>query len=1154
MRVVHKFISIILLSLFCLSFCSCSEAYHWQSSIDGNLYLWTKETKAFAWDGDIKGKFPNGKGTVQYYENGKKSNKEKLDLIFGAEEKQYILLGNTQNKYVGDFSKKGSVKTPDGIGVLIRPDGQVYAGNFSSGQLTKAFHFVNNNIQYYGEFKNNRYSGTGDYFRNGEIIYSGLWENGNQNGPGTEYQDKAEFSGVYKNGKREGDFEIKRNGTIRLVTFHEGIADLRNCKIYFNDGTMWIGALSANYEPEGYGQTMDSDGMVRFENRVKGELTGYQTFPFPDGSSYEGEVVNGKRSGYGIQTYSTGITYSGNWEEDRQSGYGELVIDDDWYYSGDWKNGLYDGYGSFYFPDFLYEGNWKSGKKDGYGTLTLSNLYYEGYWHNDELDGNGYISYQDGSYYEGNWKNNKRNGYGEYVWADGSSYYGNWEDDFPNGEGEINLANGDYYSGEVEYGYFSGDGVYIFANGDRYEGTFVENKKSGLGLYYFANGNSYEGEFQNNQPNGKGRFYFENGTFYEGNFENGKLKGEGSLYIPEENDYTIITSSFWSENLIPTTGSVLFANGDEFVGTLKNGMPTEDGSWTTREERLNNRSTAQKLREFYGTHQKTIEKVFSITEWVITGINAAATVAEFIPFPPVQAVAMVVDKACDVASCVISGTNIAIKTAVLNYDINEIKQTSGSAEEIAALKKQYAKDISGDVINITATVGLASIQAIRAGTKAKKAVEMYPKLAKVSKTVEGTGQLAKTAKSGKFADKLVRGTVSIAYGKAGAQLVKAYGDDAAKMLFKYGDKALYALTDAGETVLKIAERGGEKALKVVFDNGEDAIKILGKNIDNLDDVAGLIAKKGKAGVKLLETAGNSAADIAKQIAKHGDDYFEIAKKLGSRNIQKLTKITSEYGDDALETLLKVQRENPKKLTKAIQYIDAKGLDGIHDIKKWEGKIPDNVTSATIRLAKKRYKGAVKAATDAMLKLPALKLSTKEMDMIRKNPEYLYELVEKYTGKSFKDGYKEFFIRMSKQNKNQIVEIWNYSADARNVVKGAIRNGGGKHEWLMCENFCSFLTDTKWGKDGPYLANIIDQLATDTTSVIMSNGWTHLAECMATRGNARNPRSVIHNGIRQIMKESNNADELMLKLRNWIYDNFTQEAYDAFEEVLALCIN
>ena len=48
--------------------------------------------------------------------------------------------------------------------------------------------------------------------------------------------------------------------------------------------------------------------------------------------------------------------------------------------------------------------------------------------------------------------------------------------------------------------------------------------------------------------------------------------------------------------------------------------------------------------------------------------------------------------------------------------------------------------------------------------------------------------------------------------------------------------------------------------------------------NNLDDVAGLIAKKGKAGIKLLETAGNSAADIAKQIAKHGDDYFEIAKK------------------------------------------------------------------------------------------------------------------------------------------------------------------------------------------------------------------------------------------------------------------------------------
>ena len=1145
----------VLLSLcFCLQSYSNAESYHWQKADNIDAYVWTTETKAFDWNGDVKGEFAHGEGAVQYYNNGKKSEKIKLTLYFGADKKEYVKLGKSENLYIGDFKINGFIKTPNGKGVFVKPNGSIYAGNFSDGKIKEGYHFVNKELRYSGSFSENKYSGFGKYYRDGKVLYSGNWSNGKQNEDGTEYQDNGEFRGTYLDGKRNGLFQIERNGTIRVVKFLNNVPDLSDCKIYYNDGTMWIGALTQNYEPSGYGQTITSDGLINFENRTNGELIGEQKITFPDGSSYDGEVKNGKRNGYGIQVYSTGVTYYGNWEDDLQNGYGNLDIDDDWYYSGEWKNGLYDGEGYFSFPDFSYEGEWSAGKKNGFGTLTLANFQYEGNWENDAINGEGYISYTDGSYYEGSWKNNKRDGYGEYVWADGSSYYGQWVEDFPNGEGEINLSNGDFYTGEVECGYFSGAGTYIFANGDRYEGTFVENKKDGIGYYYFANGNSYKGEFKNNQPNGKGRFYFENGTFYDGEFENGKLKGTGSLFIPEENDYTIITSSSWSGNLIPTDGSVLFSNGDEFVGTLKNGMPTDEGTWTTREERLKGRSTAQKLREFYGAHQQTIEKAFTITESVITGINAAATIAEFIPFPPVQVVAMAVDKACDVASCVISGSNIAIKTAVLSYDINEVKQNGGSSNEIAALKKQYAKDISGDVLNLTATVGFASIQMIRAGSKAKKALEIYPNLREAAKTIEKTGELTKVAKYGKFSDKLVRGTVSVAYGKVGKELVKTYGDDAAKLLFKYGDNAMYALTEGGEAVLKIFNKGGEKALKVVFDNGEDAIKLLSKNLDNVDDVAKFIAKKGKVGIKLLETAGNAAPDIAKQFAKYGDEYFNIAKKLGSRNIQKLSKITSEYGDDALESLLKVQKENPKKLTKAIQYIEAKGLDGIHDIKKWDGKIPDNVTSATIRLARKRYKGAVKAATDAMLKLPALKLSTKEMDMIRKNPGFIYELVEKYTGKSFKDGYKEFFIRMSKQNKYQIVEIWNYSADVRNVVKGAIRNGGGKHEWLMCENFCSFLTDSKWGKDGPYLANIIDQLATDTTSVIMSNGWTHLEECMATRGNARNLRSVIHNGIRQIMKESNNADELMIKLRNWIYDNFTQEAYDAFEKVLALCIN
>ena len=1096
-----KFRCNLLLTLLALSFiflsCDNSGPYHWQKANNTDAYIWTKSSQLFDWNGDVKGEFAHGQGTIQFIKNGKRSGKQKKTLFFGADKKEFIKLGSTENLYMGDFKNLGSTKIPNGKGVFVKPNGSVYAGEFSDGKITNGYHFVAEELQYSGSFLDSKYSGLGVYYKNGEILYSGNWLEGKQDGAGTEYHDNAEFKGSYKDGKKEGLFQIERNGTIRVVSFSNNIPDLTDCKIYYNDGTMWVGALTRNYEPSGLGQTITSDGLVNFENRINGELIGEQKFTFPDGSSYEGGVKNGKRNGYGIQVYSTGITYYGNWENDYQNGYGDLDIDDDWYYSGEWKNGLFDGEGYFSFPEFSYEGEWKEGKKDGFGILTLANLQYEGFWKNDAINGEGYISYSDGSYYEGSWKDNKRNGYGEYVWADGSSYYGNWEDDFPNGEGEINLPNGDFYTGEIEYGYFSGAGTYIFANGDRYEGTFVENKKDGIGYYYFANGNSYEGEFKNNQPNGKGRFYFENGAFYDGEFINGRLKGNGSLFIPEENDYTVITSSFWSDNIIPTSGSVLFANGDEFVGTLKNGMPTDDGSWTTREERLKGRSTAQKLREFYGAHQQTIEKAFTITEWVITGINAVATIAEFIPFPPVQIVGAAVDKICDVASCAISGANIAIKTAVLNYDINEIEQNGGSPDEIAELKKQYAKDISGDVLNIAATVGLASIQAIQAGSKAKKALEIYPNLREASKAIEKTGELAKVAKSGKFSDKLIRGTVSVAYGKVGKKLIEAYGDDAAKFLFKYGDNAMYALTDGGETVLKIINKGNEKALKVIFDNGEDAIKILSKNLDNLDDVAEIITKKGKAGIKLLEQLGDEATAFSMLYTKHGDDVFnaihqcgkinihdtlqlisnggeEAAKFLAKkgkdgldflkqyplnyaviivkqyekhgeeftglltslgRNNQYLTlRVLDSYGDEAFEQLVNINRGN---YIKVLNYIDSRGVNGIRQLKNQTVDLA-NYSVSSMKTTKNLL-SKIEPVVDGYVSKGAIKLSFEELESAKNDKAFLRALMKKY---DCNDNLDEFLIRLKYGDSKQVESLLGvtykdgrYVTDGRTAARG-----------------------------------------------------------------------------------------------------------------------
>lgn len=85
--------------------------------------------------------------------------------------------------------------------------------------------------------------------------------------------------------------------------------------------------------------------------------------------------------------------------------------------------------------------------------------------------------------------------------------------------------------------------------------------------------------------------------------------------------------------------------------------------------------------------------------------------------------------------------------------------------------------------------------------------------------------------------------------------------------------------------------------------------------------------------------------------------FEIAIKL----IQK-------YGDDAIKTMNMVVEKNPEKLASALRYMDAKGVDGIYDVLKWQGAIPKWLTKDVIEVAGKIAKSSLKASVDAMKQL------------------------------------------------------------------------------------------------------------------------------------------------------------------------------------------
>lgn len=214
-----------------------------------------------------------------------------------------------------------------------------------------------------------------------------------------------------------------------------------------------------------------------------------------------------------------------------------------------------------------------------------------------------------------------------------------------------------------------------------------------------------------------------------------------------------------------------------------------------------------------------------------------------------------------------------------------------------------------------------------------------------------------------------------------------------------------------------------------------------------------------------------------------------------------------------------------------------------------------------KIGNKIAKSAIRQQSKKMLELPAIRLTTKTLDAIRQNPELLKQIVKDYTGKSFADGYLEFFLRLAKQHPKQVETIWNSSQAVRNIIKNAGIRAGGVHEWLMCENFCDFILF--WGReDGAYLANLLPKLTTATEKVYMENIvavkngekqffkiWTHEMETFG--------KGPIHDRIREVVeasyKVSHNPAELLANLDVMIKENFSEETYKEFSKALEECL-
>ena len=170
----------------------------------------------------------------------------------------------------------------------------------------------------------------------------------------------------------------------------------------------------------------------------------------------------------------------------------------------------------------------------------------------------------------------------------------------------------------------------------------------------------------------------------------------------------------------------------------------------------------------------------------------------------------------------------------------------------------------------------------------------------------------------------------------------------------------------------------------------------------------------------------------------------------------------------------------------------------------------------------------------------IKLSKKDLSALLENPNYLRSYIETYTGKS--RNFQEFFIRLSMGDKEQVKLLMKNDAIKEHIERSIRRSKsatGGYHEWLMTKNFTDFLTNPKWGNDGPYLSMALTRLVQRTGNVNFKNGGGH-----GTTGSA-----IFHNGLAKVISQCSSKEELFLNVRKYAKEHLKVESYKEFEQIL-----
>ena len=395
---------------------------------------------------------------------------------------------SSYQRYEGEWAMINEVETQHGFGKMEYADGRVYEGIWVEGRRSGrgqcAYGAESGPFEgqvYNGEWRDNKWEGTGILlFPNGDR-YDGMFYDGNMHGKAvfTSSMDGVKHEGVWVEGKEPTTGRwIYPNGDVFEGEIIDGVQNGIFAKQQDNtskkeepvvqDGLM---DLSMQTTQDAFNTSIFSDD----DKSTTSSAADEDAIEYSNGDKYVGEKNSqGIRHGHGVLTEKSGNVYDGQFRNGWKYGQGTYTYENGDVYTGDFVNDQRHGVGIIKF------------KKGGYATGT---------WSKDRMHGEKCeFQHHSGLMYVGGFDNHRKHGTAKMKFPDGSSFLGDVRNNKLHGKGTYTHINGDVYAGDFEDGFKQGRGRMTYKeDGSVYDGEFRRGKRNGVGALTHADGRKIMG-------------------------------------------------------------------------------------------------------------------------------------------------------------------------------------------------------------------------------------------------------------------------------------------------------------------------------------------------------------------------------------------------------------------------------------------------------------------------------------------------------------------------------------------------------------------------------------------------------------------------------------------------------------------------------------